>query len=191
MVAVGQVAVRVAPVVMGVILHLEQAVHLDDPGHLGAHIRPDDGRGQLRVVLRRQFVAQVVHQRGDDDLDVLAVGLGAGRALQRMRQAADLVALQRPVEPLQRSQQPVGQGANVLVLEFVQKQVLLFRAMFHLDEVDGFHESILPVVIRLGGGPNSHTGCAGCLVQYNNPGAGDGPLDGRSMGHTQERPSCV
>jgi hypothetical protein len=124
-VLVGQIPVRIAPVEVRVILHLEQPVHLDDPGDLGAHIGPDDGGGQLRVVLGCEFVAQVVDQRGDDGLDVCAIGLGQRGALQRVGQPADLVALDRVAQALQRQQQAVGQSADVLGLQLVQEVVFL------------------------------------------------------------------
>ena len=94
MVLVGQIAVGVFAVVVGVVLHLKQTVHFHHPGHLGTHIGAQDGCGQLGVVFRGDFVAQVVHQSGHNGFQVCAIGLGAGGALKRMLQAAQLVALE-------------------------------------------------------------------------------------------------
>ena len=81
MVAVGQVAVRVFVVMVRVVLHLEQAVHLHDPGHLGPHKGADDGCRHLRVVFWRQFIAQVVQQGRHNGVYVGAVVLGAAGGL--------------------------------------------------------------------------------------------------------------
>ena len=89
---------RVEPDVVAVVAELEQPVHEHGPRHLGPHVRPDDRRGELGVVVRRELVADVVDERGDDHVDVGAVALRPGGGLQRVPQPRHLVAGQAVVE---------------------------------------------------------------------------------------------
>ena len=85
--AVAQVAV--AAQMVGVVVALEHAVVEHHPVHLFGHVRLQHRRGQLAVVVRRQFVADVVHQRGDDPIDVGAREPRPSRRLERVFEARD------------------------------------------------------------------------------------------------------
>ena len=61
------------------------------------YVRAQDVRADVRVVVRRERVADVVQQARDDDLLALAGVLGPGRGLQTVRVAIDLPARERVV----------------------------------------------------------------------------------------------
>jgi hypothetical protein len=97
--------IAIAAGVMRVVVALKQAVLLDDPRHLRAHIRPDDSRGDFRVIVRRQFIAHIVNERGDDEFVIRPIAQRPGRGLQGVSQTAHRVSGQRMVQFLKRGQQ--------------------------------------------------------------------------------------
>ena len=99
------------------------------------------GRRHLRVVLGGEGVADVVHQRGDDPVDVGPVALGTGGRLQRVLQTTDPVAAEAVVEQAQVGQDAVGQCVDVLPFEGVQELVLLLGAVAHLGELHCLHHT--------------------------------------------------
>ena len=65
---------------------------LTDPCTLFAHIGLDDGRRDTVMIEGSEFIADVVQKGGHDPVDVGTIPLGPGRRLQRMAEAADLIA---------------------------------------------------------------------------------------------------
>ncbi len=74
--------VPIATVVVDVVIRLHQSVLLNNPSHFWPHIRPDDSRGHLSVVVRRKLITHIVDQRRDNQLIVRAVAQRPGRSLQ-------------------------------------------------------------------------------------------------------------
>jgi len=65
------------------------------------------------------------------------VEMGAGRGLQRMLEAVDLVAHEIAGEQREMSHQPIRQGGAEGAVMPLQELVFLARAVRHVDEVDG------------------------------------------------------
>ena len=84
MIAQALARVAIPAEVVHVVIVLEQAVLRDDPGDLRPHVRPQDRRGELRVVVGRELIADIVQQCADDQLLVGAVALRARGGLQRV-----------------------------------------------------------------------------------------------------------
>src|ERR1700730_3410139 len=126
----------VAAEVMDVVIVLEQAVVLHDPGDLRSHVGPDDGRGKFRMIVGSELVAHVMNQGCHDQLLIRAASHGPRRRLQGMLEAAYRKALQRIVQFHQRTQNGVGQMLRLLALEAVQQLVVLPRALVHAMKTD-------------------------------------------------------
>src|SRR5580658_2191919 len=94
--------VTIAAPVVHVVVRLKQAVLLDDPADLGANVRPDNGGGELCVVIRRELVSEVMNERREHQLVVRAVLAGPRRTLQAVSKAAHGIALQGVIELAQR-----------------------------------------------------------------------------------------
>jgi len=110
---------------------------LHQPVVLGADVGLQHRRRQVRVVPRRQHVADVVEQRHHHHLLVGAVAVGAGRALQAVLVAVDLVAELVAGEPVQRAQDVVRQFVFQFLVVPVEELILFARALIHADEADG------------------------------------------------------
>src|SRR5229473_7171300 len=90
--------ISIAVIVMRVVVSLEQAMLLDDPRDLGTHIGPDDPGGNFRVVVRRQIVAYVMNERGDDEFVIRTILERTRRGLQGVSQPAHGISLQRMIQ---------------------------------------------------------------------------------------------
>src|SRR5581483_11067895 len=86
--------IAIATQVVSVVVGLHQPVLLDDPGHLGAHVRAQHGGRELRVVVRRQLISNIMEQRGDQQLVIRTVRERSRRGLQRMAEPADRISLE-------------------------------------------------------------------------------------------------
>jgi hypothetical protein len=100
----------VAAEMVHVVVRLEQAVLLYDPGHFRPHVGPENAGRNFGVVVRSEFIADVVYQCPEHELLVGARGFGASRHLQGMPEASDGVAVEGAVELAERCQQPVRQS---------------------------------------------------------------------------------
>ena len=96
--------VAIAAHVMHVVIGLEEFMLLDDPGHLFAHVGANDGRGELRVIVGGQQVADVVDQGADDQIVIGTVAPRAGGGLQRVPQPGDRIAFDGMVQIAQCAQ---------------------------------------------------------------------------------------
>jgi hypothetical protein len=65
--------IPVPTIVVDVVVRLHQPVLFDDPGHLRSDIRPNDPRRNLRVVIRRELITEVMDQCRNDQLIVCAI----------------------------------------------------------------------------------------------------------------------
>ena len=124
-----------------VIEHLEDAVMLNDPGDLLPHIGADNGGGHLAVVIRSQIITKVMHQRGDDHLDIGTIRLGAGCRLQRMLEPVDPVAGKRVLKPFKRGQKTVRKLGDEAVFELAEKGVILGCSVVHATETYNIHKT--------------------------------------------------
>jgi len=115
---------------------LEDRVVLHQPVIVLGDVRPQDGSGELCVVVRRQRVADIVQQGDHHGFVVGAVALGARRALQRVLEPVDLVAKRIAAELVQKAENLVCQTDLVLLPVLVEKLVVLVRALIHADETD-------------------------------------------------------
>src|SRR5277367_5300051 len=77
---------------VNVVVILEQAMLLHDPGDLRTNVGSDYSGRYLRMIVRRQLIADVVDERRHDQLIVGAGAHGAGGRLQRVAQAAHRIA---------------------------------------------------------------------------------------------------
>src|SRR5258708_35327557 len=84
MVAESIAAVAVAARVVRVVIRLEQPMVFDDPGHLRPHVWPKDAGGDLGMVVRGKFIADVVNERRRDEFVIGAAPERARRSLQGM-----------------------------------------------------------------------------------------------------------
>jgi hypothetical protein len=128
--------IAVAAEMVHVIVILEQAVLLDDPGHLGAHVRTDDGGGEFGVIVGRQLVADIVDQCRQQQLIVGAVVESAGGYLQAMPEPADRISCQGMIQPAQRLEYAIGQSCGIVALRSVQQQVILTATVLHPAKTD-------------------------------------------------------
>ena len=126
----------VAAEMVDVVVRLEQAVLLYDPGHFRPHVGPQYAGRHFGVVVWSELVADVVYQRPEHELLVGARGLGTSRHLQGMLEASDGVALEGVVELAERSQHAVRQSKREIALGLIEEQVVLARAVFHPAEAD-------------------------------------------------------
>ncbi len=127
-------AMPVAAEMMAVVIGLKQPMLLDDPGHLGAHVRPEDAGGDFGVIIGRQDVTDVVHQRRHDQLIVRAVEARPGGGLQRVIQTAHGISLEGMIEGLERAHDLAGEAPRELALRPVEQFVVLAGAVLHASE---------------------------------------------------------
>ena len=105
--------VRVGTEVLVVVTPLEVLVHLDHPVHLVAHVRPEDLGRDARVVGHADRLADVVAERGDDQLVVGAGALGERGGLQRVRELVDREAVGDAGEAPQQAEHRFGHALLV------------------------------------------------------------------------------
>ena len=103
-------AAAVEPEVVEKIVSLEQPVLLDHLEILRADEGLQDGRGDVRMVVGAEGVADVVQQRADDVFLVAAVLQREGGGLQAVRQPVHREAAEVAVEQPQVCQDAVRQG---------------------------------------------------------------------------------
>ncbi len=65
-----------------VVIRLHHPVLLDDPGHLGPHVRPQNTRRNLGVIVRSQLIPDVVNQCRNQQFLVGPVGVSPRGRLQ-------------------------------------------------------------------------------------------------------------
>ena len=112
--------------VMREVVRLKQAMLFDDPGDLGPHIRPDDCRGNLRVVVRREIIADIVNQCRNDQFIVRTCRESPGRRLQRVTESGHRVSEQRMIELRECIEQTIRQ---TLPEGFQRSEFLLAHGM--------------------------------------------------------------
>jgi hypothetical protein len=96
------------------------------------------------VILRRQGVADVVEEGADHRFLIGPVAEGAGRRLERVLIAVDLVAHLVPGEALQRSNGLLGHPLDQRHVFLGQELVFLEGAVFHPGECDRFFHDPIP-----------------------------------------------
>src|SRR5882757_415547 len=90
------------------------------------------------MIVRSEFIADVVDESRNDEFFVGAVPQRAGRRLQRMLEAAYGIPFERMIELLERCQYGVRQSARVLALGFIQQLIVLAGAVLHAPETHDF-----------------------------------------------------
>lgn len=110
---------------------------LDDPVRRSAHVGLYHGGREIRVVLRRQHVADIVQQRRHDDLVLGAVAERAGRGLQRMLVAVDLVSLVAAMEQREVGQNAIRGRRDEGLRQLRHHGVVLGGAVLHPDVAHG------------------------------------------------------
>ena len=116
---------------------LEDPVVLDDPADPRLDVGPQDRRDHLAVGVGGELVADVVQEGSRDVLLAALVAECPGRRLQRVLQTRDLVAAEGVLERSDGREQPIGQPAEVVLLEAVEQLIILRRALGHAGEADG------------------------------------------------------
>ena len=107
---------------------------LDDPVGLLADEGAQDRGSEGGVIEKRQFVADVVDQGGDDHLFVGAGTLGPGRALQAVLQPGDLVGLVALAQPGEGVQYAVGEAGQVVGVVGGDHRPVFCRALVDAGE---------------------------------------------------------
>ena len=100
--------------VVKVVVALEDRVVLDHPQVGFRDERLEDRSRDRAVVEGAEGVADVVKKRAHDILFVSTVSVGAGRRLQAMLQAVDVVAAEIALEELQVPEDTVGKSIGEL-----------------------------------------------------------------------------
>ena len=96
--------------VMEEIIALEYTVMLDDPVHLLVDERLQDRRGDVRMIVAAERIANVVEQRSDDVILRFASPVRARRSLKRMLEPVDREPPLIAVEQLQMFQNAIRQS---------------------------------------------------------------------------------
>ncbi len=129
--------VPVFAVVAEVVVALEDAVMLDDPMGRTADVGLQQGGREVRVVLRRQHVTDIVQECCRHRLVVGAVAKGTRRGLQRMLVAVDLVAFIAVAQLRQIGEHPVDGRRDEGLGELPHQRVVLGGAVLHADVAHG------------------------------------------------------
>ena len=88
------------------------------------------------MVGRGVQIADVVEQGGDHCLLVGAVLEGAGRGLQRVLIAVDLVTVAIALEALEQAHHIIGHGHRIGRRNLAQHLVFFARSIRHVNEID-------------------------------------------------------
>ncbi len=99
-----------------------------------AHPWLEDGGGDVGVIERSEHVTYIVQKGAYEIWLVAAVSLGPVGCLQAVGQAVDGEATVLVVEQTQLRQQPIRQGAQVLVLHGQHGRPLLGGGLVHSGE---------------------------------------------------------
>jgi hypothetical protein len=100
------------------------------------------------MVVGCEFIADVVNQRGYQQLIIGTVAQRAGRRLQRVAKAADRITFERMIQLHERSDYVIRQLLGVIALRLVQQLVVLARAVCHSAETHHFVHAALPATDR-------------------------------------------
>ncbi len=107
----------------------------DGPGDLIADEGTDDLGGHLVVVLRGEAIADVVQQGANNPVDIGTVVERPGGRLQAVLEAVDLVAREGLVGLTRQFLEHALPGlVEEGLLELVQREVVVARAVLHLGE---------------------------------------------------------
>ncbi len=143
-------AIAVAAEMVKVVVALEHPVVTDDPDGLVTHVGGEDGGRDRAVIVRGQYVADVVEQRGDDELARLAVAQRPRGGLAAVASPVDPVAQIRALEqPEGRKQVPHERPAGVVAIQPVEAHVVIGGALAHARPPHGeclAHACSLPAV---------------------------------------------
>ncbi len=129
--------VRVHAEVLVVVAALEVLVHLDGPVDLGTHVRAQDLGRDTRVVHHADGLADVVTQRGHDQLVVGARALGERRRLARVRELVDGEAVGDLLEAAQEHEHTIGDPPLVREVVVHDHRPVLGGAFVHPGEAGG------------------------------------------------------
>ena len=116
------------------VVALEDGVLFHHPVVLLRHERPEDGGGDVGVVVGAQRVADVVEEGADEILLVLPGPEGPGGRLERVRQPVDGEAAEVAVEQAEMGQDPVGQAVAVLDEALSDDRPVLGGRLLHPGE---------------------------------------------------------